>query len=268
MHFVMHHVMVRGHAICDANGGEVGVNIVLPKSEAREDVRRHVHGVRGRRRDAGVFARGRKREAGHGGIVATVDDVVSDAGMIRLLVVKFVEDGNGGFGVGEIGVAVGARGEEREGVKDGGFVVVGIAFVDALHGFGVSVGALIVVEFVGVGVKDGERQDVVAFAGGRWVKRASFGEELGALGEVGFAGAIPELVVKGHCLSPVGHGAARIFFGDFRELGVGYFVLEGIQKGNAALELRLDCGSAGGGEGDGAEFFVGVMVLRLLRRGW
>jgi hypothetical protein len=144
-------------------------------------------------------------------------------------------------------------------------VVVGIAFVDALHGFGVSVGALSVVEFIGVRVKDGERQDVVAFAGGRRLEGASFGEEVGALGEVGFAGAIPEFVVKGHCLSPVSHCAARIFFGDFLELRVGYFVLEGMQKGDAALELGLDCGSAGGREGDGAEFFIGVvMVLRLL----
>jgi hypothetical protein len=144
-------------------------------------------------------------------------------------------------------------------------VVVGIAFVDALHGFSVSVGALIVVEFIGVRVKDGERQDVVAFAPGRWLEGTSFGEEFGALGEVGSAGAIPEFVVKGHCLSPVSHRAARVFFGDFLELCLGYFVLEGMQKGDAALELGLDGGSAGGREGDGAEFFIGVvMVQRLL----
>ena len=35
-----------------------------------------------------------------------MDDVVRDARMISLLVVELVEDGNGGFGVGEIGVAV------------------------------------------------------------------------------------------------------------------------------------------------------------------
>ena len=32
----MHHVMMRSHVIGDANGREVGVNVVLPKSEARE----------------------------------------------------------------------------------------------------------------------------------------------------------------------------------------------------------------------------------------
>ena len=144
-------------------------------------------------------------------------------------------------------------------------MVVGIAFVDALHGFGVSVGALIVVEFIGVRVKDGKRQDVVAFAGGRRLEGTSFGEEFGALGEVCFAGAIPEFVVEGHCLSPVSHCAALIFFSDFLELRVGYFVLEGMQKGDATLELGSDCGSAGGREGDGAEFFIGVvMVLRLV----
>ena len=70
-------------------------------------------------------------------------------------------------------------------------MVVGIVFVDTLHGFGVSAGALIVVEFISVRVKDGERQNVVAFAGGRRLEGTSFGEEFGALGEVCFAGAIP-----------------------------------------------------------------------------
>ena len=144
-------------------------------------------------------------------------------------------------------------------------MVVGIAFADALHGFGVSVGALIVIEFIDVRVKDGERQDVIAFAGSRRLDRASFGEEFGALGEVGLAGTIPEFVVQGHCLSPVSHCAARIFFGDFLELRVGYFVLEGMQKGDAALELGLDFRNAGGREGDGAQFIIDVvMVLRLL----
>jgi hypothetical protein len=46
-------------------------------------------------------------------------------------------------------------------------VVVGIAFVDALHGFGVSVGALNVVDVIGVRVEDGERMDIVAFTRGR-----------------------------------------------------------------------------------------------------
>ena len=144
-------------------------------------------------------------------------------------------------------------------------MVVLIAFVDALHGFGVSIGALIVVEFIRVRVKDRERQDVVAFAGGRRLEGASFGEEFGASGEVRFAGAIPEFVVKGHCLSPVSHCAARISFGDFLELRVGYFVFEGMQKGDAALELGLDFRNAGGRKGDGAQFFIGVvMVLCLL----
>jgi hypothetical protein len=137
--------------------------------------------------------------------------------------------------------------------------------VDAFHGLGISIGALIVVESIGVRVKDRERQDVVAFAGGRRLQGASFGEEFGALGEVAFAGAIPEFVVKGHCLSPISHCAARIFFGDFLELRCGYFVLERMQKCDSALELGLDCGSAGGGEGDCAQFFTRiVMVLRLL----
>jgi hypothetical protein len=66
-------------------------------------------------------------------------------------------------------------------------------------------------------------------------------------------------------LSPVSHRATRIFFGGFLELRVGEFVLERIKKSDAALELGLGRGSAGRREGDGADFFIGVvMVLRLL----
>jgi hypothetical protein len=42
--------------------------------------------------DAGVFARGRECETGHGGIVTAMDDVVADAGMVRLLVEKLVDN--------------------------------------------------------------------------------------------------------------------------------------------------------------------------------
>ena len=127
-------------------------------------------------------------------------------------------------------------------------MVVGIAFVDALHRFGVSAGPLIVVDIIGIRVEDGERLDIVAFAGCRRLEGASFSKKFGALGEVSFGGAIPEFVVKGHRLSPVSHCAARIFFGDLLELRVGYFVLEGMQKCDAALELGLNGGSAGSGE--------------------
>jgi hypothetical protein len=40
-----------------------------------------------------------------------MNDVVGDAGMVRLFVVESVENGDGGLGVGEVGIALGRGGE-------------------------------------------------------------------------------------------------------------------------------------------------------------
>ena len=67
-----------------------------------------MHGVGRSRSDAGVFARGGKSQAGHGGIVAAMNDVVRDAGMVGLLLEEFVENGHRRFGVGESRIVIGA----------------------------------------------------------------------------------------------------------------------------------------------------------------
>ncbi len=109
MHFVMHDMHVHGgHLIGNFDGGEIGIDVVLPEAQARKDVGRHVNGVGGSRRNAGVFAGGGEGEAGHGGIVAAMNDVVGDAGVVRLFVVEIVENGDGGFGVRKVGIAFGS----------------------------------------------------------------------------------------------------------------------------------------------------------------
>ena len=64
-------------------------------AEPREDVRRHVERVRRRRRDAGVAPRGREPPVRDGREVVAVDEVVRDAGMLRLLGEHLLEDAGG-----------------------------------------------------------------------------------------------------------------------------------------------------------------------------
>ena len=268
MHFVMQHVDVhRGHLVGNLDCGEIGIDVVLPESQAREDVRRHVNRVGGGGRDAGVFAGRGQSEAGHRGIVAAVNDVVGDAGMVGLILVQFVENGDGGFGVDEVGVAFGRRAEESKGVQNRGFTILGIALVDAVHGLRVGFGALFVIDFSRVGVKDCQRLDVVTLARGRRIKRTRFHQQFRAALEIGLRRAIPELVIQAHRLAPVGHRAARIFFLDFFKLIDGGFVLEGVKERHAALKLRLHRGRTGGRERHSAELFAGVvMMMRFVLR--
>ncbi len=125
------------------------------------------------------------------------------------------------------------------------------------------------IELVSVGVEGRERLDVIAFARGARIEGAGFGEEFGAALKIGFGGAFPELVIEAHGLSPIDHGAGGVLLCDFLKLVGGSFVFEGVEESDAAFELSLGGGSAGDGEGDSAEFFGGVVVVRgVLREGW
>jgi hypothetical protein len=70
-------------------GGPCGVRArldrLLPQSQPREDVGRHVQGVRRGRRDLRVPPGGVERARGEWRVVVAVDEVVGDARMVRLL---------------------------------------------------------------------------------------------------------------------------------------------------------------------------------------
>jgi len=91
----------------------------------------------------------------------------------------------------------------------------------------------------------------------------------GAALEVGIRRRAPELMPQAHGHAPVRHGAVGISGGDLLELLFGFFVPEGVQQRNAALEGLLDVFSAGDWEVDGAELrggevFVVVVVVVIL----
>ena len=63
---------------------DVGINRLLPIADAREDMRRHMLRMRGAGRDLGVEPRGLEPLLGDRRIVVKVDQIVRDAGMLRL----------------------------------------------------------------------------------------------------------------------------------------------------------------------------------------
>jgi len=65
---------------------------LLPRADAREDVRRHVQRVRRRGRDRRIAPRGRYPFVGDRRRVVAVDQIVRDAGMVGVLLEFILED--------------------------------------------------------------------------------------------------------------------------------------------------------------------------------
>ena len=72
----------------DARSLDVRCDRFLPVADAREDVRRHVLGVGGGGRDLGVAPRRIEALLGDRRIVVEVDQVMRDAGMLRLALAR------------------------------------------------------------------------------------------------------------------------------------------------------------------------------------
>ena len=74
---------------------------------------------------------------------------------------------------------------------------------------------------------------------------------------------LPERMVVAHGDAPVCHGAGGIEAGDVLEGSSGFGVGEGVKQSDGAIERLLYGGGAGDGEGDGAEFLGGGVVVLL-----
>src|ERR1700722_3099970 len=116
------------------DGSDLGVDILLPHAEAREDVAGHVGGVRAGWRDFSVVLGCGEAVFRHGGVVAGVNDVVHYARIVRVFGVERREYGQGLVVMAEAGVVGRFRCEQREGVKRAGIDVVGILGIERAHG--------------------------------------------------------------------------------------------------------------------------------------
>ena len=234
-------------------GRAVGVDRLLPETEAREDVRRHVLRVRHGRRDLRVAPRSAEPARGQGRIVIAVDDVVRDAGMVRLLGQDLLEDRARLQLIGVRLVGRRRRRVQRERIEHRGLAVVGIAPVELLHRLLVGGGPRAMVQLVVVAIVRLDRGDVVLLARrcGQPTRLLQGGR---ALLQHRRARGLPERVVDAHRHAPVAHRAGRILR---RQLGEGLLRLlvpERVQERDRALEIGLDSGRTRDGEGDVAKF--------------
>ena len=111
----------------------VGRDRFLPIADPGENVRRHVLRVRRIRRDLRIAQRRRQAFGGDARIVVQMDQIMRDAGMLRLALEDRLEDGRPLELVG-VGLVGGRRRDiERDRVEDLGFVVIGIFRRQRLH---------------------------------------------------------------------------------------------------------------------------------------
>ncbi len=198
-------LIVRGVA-----GGFVGLDRIFPEAEAGEDVGRHMQGMRRCRCDLRVRSGRRQSALSELRAVVGVDQVMGHTRMVGLTVVDGLEDVSGPFLVG-VGVIGGRSGcNQRQGVKDLGFVVAREVLGDGLHGALVCLGPGRVVSWVRVAEVNGCGTDKLALASGTCANPLR-GLHLGAAElELGYSGGLPQLVEPRHRNTPVGDRAAGI----------------------------------------------------------
>ena len=153
----------------------------------------------------------RECRAGQLRLVVGMNQIVRHAGMIGFGGKKLFQNGCSLFAVGEGLVVVRLGSEQRERAEHCRFVIVGIGLVHFLHRIGISFGARVVVEFVGVAIESGNRRDVrfLARRGGFSGPRPALcgGRLTEATLDDGGVGLIPELMPHAHGDSPMRHGA-------------------------------------------------------------
>src|SRR5216684_1455515 len=109
-----------------------------------------MEGVRRRRGDLAVASRRPKPSVCQGRVVVVVDQVMRDAGVIRLRSEDRLEDLRG-LPLVRVRLVGGRRGRvERESVEDGRLGVIGITLVNAAHGRLVAEGPTPMIDSTGV----------------------------------------------------------------------------------------------------------------------
>ncbi len=207
-------------------------------------MRRHVQGVTGRRGNLRVRACGVQRPRGVLPIVERVNDEVRRTRMIGVL------PEHGFRELARLQPRVlddrmdSLRGEHGQCIKEGSLVIVWVRFVEAAHG-------LLVCEIAGRlvarTVKNFERSEVglLARGWGACGARSRSGSEPSenASSRSRILG-IPDALVVGHRLAPVGHGKVRLEGLRLLELLQCVEVAEAVQPGDALQEMGLRLGCA------------------------
>jgi len=94
--------------------GNVGGDGILPETEAYENVRRHVQGVGGVRRDGGVAAGSVEALSSEFGAIGGVNHVMRYTRMVRMLLKQRFEDGDGLLTIGYFVVVISSASDTSE----------------------------------------------------------------------------------------------------------------------------------------------------------
>ena len=207
---------------------------------------RHVHGMRAGRSDLAIGSRGGERLRRERWIVAGVNNVVHEAGVVGVLRPERLKHGHGLSLLSEAGIGRRHRGQQRQRIEGAGIGVVGMRGVELAHGRRVSIDARLVV-LRARPIEIGEAGDVLTLAW-RFGGMRLCGFDLAPAGRHRIVvRALPDLVENAHRDAPVGHRAAGIALQDSLELGSCLLVPEVVQQRDAPIEAPL----RGGGTGDG-----------------
>ena len=216
--------------------------------------------------DLGVAPRRVQALVGDGREVVTVDQIVSHAGMIRLLGEGLLEERRR-FELVRVGLVAGVESDvERQRIEDGGFPVLRILRGQRVHGLLVILRARAMVDLVVVLVEGLDGGEVVELALGLGAHALALGHRRGpqleVLGRRGAGQGIPE---SGHRRTPIGDAAGGIGLGRGLESLDRIGEPEGVEQGHGPGELRLGGGVTGGREVDSAESLGGLRPARRHR---
>ena len=166
---VIHRVQFFGDCAVSPRGRarrDVGVDRFLPVAEPRKRVRRHVQRVRRRRRDLRVTPGRFERLIGERRKVVAVDDVVREAGMIRLAGDESFENRASLALLGERLVARRRGGGDRQRVEDRRFAVVRVGRGDPRHRIAIRHHTGGLIRRLEIGVEPGHRVHIRPLAFG------------------------------------------------------------------------------------------------------
>ena len=117
-----------------SDGCNVGINIVLPQTEPRKNMRRHVQRMRGPRRKLRIFAGRGQSLLGHVGFIVSVDQIVRDSRMVRLLGKKLLQNCGSFLSILVRFVAIWFSRQQTQRIECRRFVIIRITLVNLFHG--------------------------------------------------------------------------------------------------------------------------------------
>ena len=218
--------------------------------------------VRRRRRDLGIARGGVEAFVGDGRIVVGVNEIVRDAGMLRLALEDVFQD-RGRLELIGVGLVGGrSRNVERKGIIDLRLVVLRIALRHRLHRLEIGLHPGAVVELVVIGIERAKRGDKFVFARRLCPDRLGFLNGREPLRQIGGGRDAERIEQQARCDAPVGDGAVGIGLERVLENLLRRAIPERVLVAHAAVEPALRGVVARGREVDGTEPLLGGVLRR------